>query len=424
MNLRAIGCNFRTAAVDVREKLAFDAATQAAAAAELSARYGCEAAILSTCNRVELYVAKSPGETPFDAEIAAEFLAERHGLAASAVRPLLYSHADDAAVRHLFRVAASLDSLVLGEGQIAGQVKQAFEAAKALGTAGPLLHALFPTAMRTAKRVRSETGIARGHASISSVAVDYVREVFDRFHDKTILVIGAGKMGRLTLKHLRELRPKQILVANRSPEKAAEVAGDCGGRVVPWNDLNAALAEADIALSTTGAAEPIVSRERFVKQVQPRRHAGPLVVLDIAVPRDFDPAIHDGDRVCVFNIDDLMKVREATLAERRQHAAPAEAIVNQEVRRFSEDWTRRKNGPVIQQLRTEVDKLREAVIGPLLSKMNGKLTDEEKAYIAGAFLLFQNRLLHGPIAALQDASREGQSGNLLESLKKLFRLGE
>ena len=151
------------------------------------------------------------------------------------------------------------------------------------------------------------------------MAVDYVRQVFDHFGDKTILVIGAGKMAKLTLKHLRDLKPKQILVANRSPEKAAEVAADCGGRVVPWSDLDAALIETDIALSTTGAGEPIMSRERFVKHVQPKRQ-GTLVVLDIAVPRDFDPAIHDGDRVCVFNIDDLTKVREATLAERRRFA--------------------------------------------------------------------------------------------------------
>ena len=418
MNLRCVGFNFRTAPVELREKLAFDTAAQATAISQLAAAFHAEAAILSTCNRVEMYVT-----TPeFDTARASAFLANHGHLDPQAVHSHLYSHADDAAVRHLFRVTASLDSLVVGEGQIAGQVKDAFELAQMQDTAGPLLHSLFPQALRTAKRIRTETGIALGHVSVSSVAVDFVKQVFDHFADKTILVIGAGKMARLTLKHLQDLHPKQILVTNRSPEKATEVAGMCGGRVVAWSDLDAAIAEADIVLSTTGAPEPIVTRERFTKQIRPKRGSGPLVVLDIAVPRDFDPAIHDGDRVCVFNIDDLHQVRDATMKERRQYLEPAEAIITAEVHRFSDDWNRRKSGPVIQQLRSEVDKLRESVSGPLLEKLNGKLTDAEREYIAGAFRLFQNRLLHGPIAALQDAAKEGQSHTLLDSLKKLFRL--
>ena len=188
--------------------------------------------------------------------------------------------------------------------------------------------------------------------------------------------------------------------------------------------LDDALASADIALSTTGAPEPIMPLSRFAAKVRPKRRGGPLVVLDIAVPRDFDPAIHDGDRVCVFNIDDLHRVRERTLAERRGHIADAEAIVAAEVRRFAADWNRRKNGPVIAQLRTEVDKVRAEVVGPLLAKFNGKLSDADRAYLEGAFRLFQNRLLHGPIAALEEASREEQpSGTMLEAVKKLFRLG-
>jgi glutamyl-tRNA reductase len=421
MNLRAVGCNFKTAAVDLREKLAFDRPAQERAVAELAARYGCEAVLLSTCNRVEVVVARPPGETPFDAGLAAEFLAESHRLPADRIAPLLYDHADEAAVRHLFRVAASLDSLIVGEGQIAGQVKQAFELARTVGATGPALNALFPHALRTAKRVRTETGIAKGHVSVSSVAVDYCRQVFDHFGDKTVLVIGAGKMGRLTLKHLGELRPGRVLVTNRSPEKAAEVAGWCGGKPVPWADLDGALAEADIVLSTTGAAEPIMPRWRFEEKVLPRR-SGTMVILDIAVPRDFDPAIHDGDRVCLFNIDDLTRVREQTIAKRLRHVAPAEGIVEAEVRRFVDDWNRRRTGPVIGQLNAEVNRLRAEVTAPLLAKLNGKLTPEERKAIEYAFQLFQNRLLHGPIAALQEASREGHHGTVSELVKKLFRL--
>lgn len=423
MNLRAIGCNFRTAAVELREKLAFDDAKQRAAVQSLATGDGCEAVLLSTCNRVELYVIRPLNAPPFDASVAADFLANVHGVPVEQVRPLLYEHADDHAVRHLSRVSASLDSLIVGEGQIAGQVKQAFELAQSLGATGPLLNTLFPHALRVAKRVRTETGIAHGHISVSSVAVDYVRQVFDHFGDKTVLIIGAGKMARLTLKHLQELKPKRILVTNRSPAKAQEVAAGCGGTAVPWEQLDAALAEADIALSTTGANEPIMPRTRFDKHVRPKRHGQTLVVLDIAVPRDFDPAIHDGDGVFVFNIDDLTRVREKTLGARRKHVSPAEVIVETEVKKFADDWKRRKSGPVIKELFSEADKVRDEVLGPLLGKLNGKLTPAEKEAIEIAFRQFQNKLLHGPIAALKDAApHDAGETTLLEAVRKLFNL--
>jgi glutamyl-tRNA reductase len=421
MNLRVIGCNFRTAAVEFREKLAFDSAKETRAITELAARFGCEVVLLNTCNRVEFVVARPVNEYAFDAALAAEFLGEIHHQPASAIAPLLYEHTDTEAVKHLFRVAASLDSLIVGEGQIAGQVKAAFELAQTHGVTGPLLNALVPFALRVAKRIRTETGITKGHVSVSSVAVDYVRQVFDTFHDKTVLVIGAGKMGRLTLKHLEELKPGRILVTNRSPEKAVEVAAMCSGIAVSWAELDDAMVKADIVLTTTGAAEMIMPAARYAQNIAPRR-AGTQVILDIAVPRDFDPSIHDGDRVCLFNIDDLKSVREQTLNSRRKQIAPAEAIVEQEVKKFSEDWNRRRNGKVIGKLTTEVDKLRAEVTGQLLPKLNGKLSADDRKAIEGAFRLFQNKLLHGPIAALQEESREGQSGTLLESLKKLFRL--
>lgn len=422
MNLRAIGCNVQSAPVGVREKLAFDAAKLAAALAELPARYGAEAVVLGTCNRVELYLSRPETAAPLHTPLIAEYLGEVHRLPAEAVRPHLYEHADEAAARHLFRVASGLDSVVIGEGQIVGQVKEAYESALRIGATGPLLNALFPAAIRVSKRVRTETGLAEGHVSVSSAAVEFVRQVFDHFHDKTVLVIGAGKMGRLTLNHLRELNPARVLVTNRSPAKAAEVAADCGGAAVPWDKLDDALVQADIVLSTTGAPEPIVPRRRFHEKVLARRTGGPMVVFDMAVPRDFDPRIHDGDRVSVFNVDDLTRVADQWAAERRKHVGPAEAIVAVEVGKFVTDWNRRRNGPVIGQLTAEVDKLREAVLGPLLEKLDGKLTDADRAYLEGAFRLFQNKLLHGPIAALQDASRDGHSGTLREALMKLFGL--
>ena len=423
MNLRVIGCNFRTAPVELREKLAFDDAKQQAAITEFAARYDAEVVLLSTCNRVEFYVNRQLENSAIDGALTAEFLSEVHGVPVDQIRPLLYEQTDAAAVRHLTRVTASLDSLVVGEGQIAGQVKVAFELARNLGTTGHLLNTLFPHAMRVAKRVRTETGIALGHVSISSVAVDFVRQVFDQFADKTILVIGAGKMARLTLKHLAELQPKRILVTNRSPAKAEEVAAMCNGIAVPWEDLDDSLAKADIALSTTGAKEQIMPKARYDKYVAPKR-TGTLVVLDIAVPRDFDPNIHDGDRVCVFNIDDLTRMRERTVEQRLKHLAPAEALVETEVKNFVDDWNRRKSGPMIQQLFSEADKLRETVTSPLLGKLNGKLSEADRRQIEAAFRLFQNKLLHGPLAALKDASAEQPeaSRGLVDAVRKLFGL--
>jgi glutamyl-tRNA reductase len=419
VNLLLVGCSHRTAPVAVRERLTVPEMRIGPALAELLARFGGEALVLSTCNRMEVYV--SP-ETPTDAATVGTALAEWHGLSADAIRPHIYERRDAEAVRHLFRVAASLDSLIVGEGQIAGQVKRAYELAQQAAAAGPLLHGLFQHARVAAKRVRRETGIAHGHASVSSVAVDYVRQVFAHFYDKTVLVIGAGKMGRLTLKHLRALAPHRILVTNRSPEKAAEVAAGCGGEPVPWDKLDDALARADIVLSTTGAAEPIVTRKRFAG-VLAKRSGGPMVILDIAVPRDFDPRIHDGDRVCLFNIDDLQRIREQTLASRQKHVGPAEAIVEQEAARFVKEWTRRRHGPIIAQLTDDFDRKRRAIMSQLMGKLNGRLSDADRQTIEGAFRLLQNQFLHGPISALGDASREGGPA-LLEALRELFRLHE
>jgi glutamyl-tRNA reductase len=429
MILLAIGCSYKTTPVEVRERLAFKDEHLTRAHTELCAGFDCESVILSTCNRVELYAGcvldDAPSARELDAETIAEFFADFHGLPFSAVRPHLYIHRQAEAVRHLFRVAASLDSMIVGEGQIAGQVKKAYEQAIRDDSVGPLLHSLFRRARQVARRVRTETGIAHGHVSVSSAAVDYVKQVFDHFGDKTILVIGAGKMCELTLRHLRELKPRRIWVTNRSPEKAESVARGCGGEALPWEMLDDLLASADIVLSTTGAPEPIVTRPRY-EQIAARRSGGPLVILDIAVPRDFDPQIHDGDRTCLFNIDDLKRIREATLADRLKHVEPAEAIVSQETKAFLRDWSRRRHGPVIARLTQEFEAKRREIVRELLGKLNGRLTDEDRRHIEGAFRLLQNRLLHGPITALtEETHSDGGSGHtLLDALRKLFRLQE
>jgi glutamyl-tRNA reductase len=422
MNVLTLGCSYRTTPVEVRERLAFTDEQIDRALDLLSARPGWEAVLLSTCNRVELYLAY-PGEGREDCEGLTDFLAEFHGLPADEIRPHLYAQHHQDAVRHLFRVAASLDSLVIGEGQIAGQVKRAYERAQARGATGPLLNALFPHARRMAKRVRAETGISQGHVSVSSAAVEYVREVFDHFGDKTVLVIGAGKMGELTLRHLMTLRPKRILVTNRSLDKARAVAARCGGEAVPWERLDEALARADIILSTTGAPEPIVTRDRYAR-VAARRTGGLVVILDIAVPRDFDPGVHDGSQTFMLNIDDLKGMREATLAGRRAHVRAAEQIVEQEAQRFMKEWARRRNGPVIEQLTRWCETRRQEAVKHLLSRLRGKLSDADCAATEKAFWRFQNQFLHAPIRALTEEIHAGAAGGytLVEALHKLFPL--
>jgi len=423
MMLLAVGCNFRETPVALRERLAFDGDKLLRALDEIDTRYNCEAVILSTCNRVELYLGRPDAPVPLDAGLVAEFFGEVHRVPVAEFRQQLYEYHDADAVRHLFRVAASLDSMIVGEGQIGGQVKRAYEQAHERGTAGPLLHALFQHARHVAKRVRSETGIAQGHVSVSSVAVDYVRQVFAHFGDKTVLVIGAGKMGELTLRHLRDLRPRRIFVTNRSTDKAEAVAQGCGGAAVSWDKLDDLLVKADIVLSTTGAPEPIVTKERY-ERVRARRSRGTAVILDIAVPRDFDPAIHDGDQTCLFNIDDLQRIRAQTLQDRQRHVAPAEAIVEREQLRFLKDWQRRSNGPVIAALDKEMEAKRLAIMKRLFDSLDGRITDEDRAKIEGAFRLYQNQLLHGPISALTEEPHEGGGHTLLEALRKLFRLKE
>ena len=421
MRLLAVGCSHRTAPVALRERLAFDQDHLVRALDHLVTRYGCEAVILSTCNRVELYLARLDELAALDGTLIVEFLAEFHQLADLKLSPHLYEHCNADAARHLFRVAASLDSMLIGEGQIAGQVKHAYEQAHARGTVGPLLHGLFQRAHLVAKRVRSETGIARGHVSISSAAVEYVRQVFNHFDDKTILVIGAGKMGELTLKHLRQLQPRCIFVINRNMEKAELLAAGCGGTAVPWEQFDAVLGKADIVLSTTGAPHPIVSLERYEK-IRQNRSRGPVVILDIAVPRDFDPRIHDGDSTCLFNIDDLKRIREQTLSDRLHHVAPAEAIVEEELAHFWKDWSRRRHGPVIARLTQDFEAKRRVIMRQLFSQLNGRLTEEDQEHIEGAFRLLQNQILHGPISALSAETPESGSHTLLDALRKLFRL--
>ncbi len=422
MNLRMVGFSFRTTPIEIREKLAFGPESLRIALERANSELLCETVLLSTCNRVEFYLAGEDVPLPGPKEIAG-FLGRIHSVNPVDLENHIYFYDGPAAVRHLFRVTGSLDSMVLGEGQIAAQAKQALESAREGGSVGPMLNALFQHARVVARRIRTETGIAQGHVSVSSLAVDFVREVFDHFADKTVAVIGAGKMGELTLKHLAELKPKRILVTNRSPEKARAIAAGCGGQAVPFEQLDDLLVRSDIVLSTTGANEPIVDQARW-QRVRSQRRKGTMVVIDIAVPRDFEPSLHDGETMCLYNIDDLQKVREARIAERRRHIGAAESLVENEVAAFGADWSRRRNGPVIARLTRDFEAKRKVVVEQLMQKIAGRVASEDRATIEGAFRLLQNQFLHGPISALAEETSRPATGQhtLLDALRKLFRI--
>ena len=274
-----------------------------------------EFVLLSTCNRVELYAAAEP-ESP-DGEALASSLARFHDVPVAMLGRHLVVRHDEAAVDHLFRVAAGMESLVLGEGQILGQVRDAYKLASDCKAVGPILHHVFQRALRVGKRVREETGLDRGKCSVASVAVDVARAVFDRFEDKAVLVIGAGAMGELTLQHLAALRPGALLVTNRDPVRARAVAALWGGRAIPFDRLDDALSEADVVLSATAAAEPIVTVDRYAR-IQQGRGNRLALILDLAFPRDFDPRVGAG-------AGDALQRRRPSGPGRTEPAGPARA---------------------------------------------------------------------------------------------------
>src|SRR4051794_37691530 len=320
----ALGVDHRSAPTAVREALAFDGGRLRRGLEALKAEApGAEFVLLSTCNRVELYAA-AEADAP-DGEALAATLARFHDVPVATLDGHLVARRDEVAVAHLFRVAAGLESLVPGEGQVLGQVRDAYKLASDRKAVGPILHHVFQRALRVGKRVRDETGLDRGKCSVASVAVDVARAVFDRFEDKAVLVIGAGAMGELTLQHLAAQRPGALLVTNRDPARARAVAAPWGGRVIPFDRLDDALAEADVVLSTTAAAAPIVDVERYAR-IQRGRGNRLAVILDLAVPRDFDPRVGALEQVMLYNVDDLRAQAEANLRGRRAEIDRARTI--------------------------------------------------------------------------------------------------
>jgi glutamyl-tRNA reductase len=421
MNVQIVGCSHQRSPLAIRERLAFGAGELSEALDHWRRIFrGVEGVLLSTCNRVEVYSASEAAELPTFEQVAG-FLARFHKLDPAEVTPQLYVHAEAAAVRHLFTVSASLDSMVLGEPQILAQVKKAYQAATDRDATGPLLHAAFQAAIRVARCVANETAIHKRRVSVPSVAVaDFAQQIFERFDDKETLVIGAGEMAEETLRYLRDEGVRKITVVNRHFERAAALAESWQGRARPWEELAAAVAAADLVISTTGAGMPIFTLADF-HRIEAARRQRLLLILDLAVPRDFDPAIGRRPDVYLYSIDDLRTACDKNRAQRDQELPAAMRIIDRETDRFMAELYHRATGPVIQQLREGWQKPKEEEIQRLLHRLP-QLDDRARDEIRQSFDRLVNKLLHPPLESLRDESRHGVPHGLLDALSRLFHL--
>lgn len=422
MKLRVIGCSHHRSSVDARERLAFNADQSRKAMDELRARYPeLEIVLLSTCNRVEFYLAADQPQSCPDLPQLADFVAEFHRLRPEEVAADLFEKNDDEAIRHLFLVAGSLDSMVVGEAQILPQVKQAYEQATACSATGPLTHAAFQAAIRVAKRVARETAINKKRVSIPSVAVsDFASQLFERFDDKYAVILGAGEMGEETLRYLIDEGVRDIHIGNRSRSRAEELASRMTGTIFDWPDRFEHLGLADLVISTTGANEPIVTVEEF-RNVNSARSDRPLFILDLAVPRDFDPAIGDLPGVFLYSIDDLQRACDANRQDREKEWPKASRIIEEERARFAGELSHRATAPTIQRLKDQANELKMDELTRLFNKI-GTVDPRTRDEIRIAFDRLVNKILHPPLESLRDEAHRGTPHGLLDALKRLFQI--
>ncbi|MBI2940743.1 MAG: glutamyl-tRNA reductase [Chloroflexi bacterium] len=418
MKLVAVGLNHRTAPVAVRERFAFAQAQLVEALGVLPA-YVAEGTILSTCNRTEVYaVADQAGEARAR---CLQFLVDFHGLSPGDVEPHVYAHENEDAARHLFRVAAGLDSMVLGEPQILGQVRQAYEAASRHECLGAILSSLFRSALHVGKLVRTETDIGRHAVSLSYAAVELARSIFGDLARCCVLVVGAGEMGKLTARTLVDCGAGAVLVANRTLARAEELAGRFGGQAVPFDDLSAALARADIVISSTDAPGFIIDAAQVRQAMARFRHNRPLFLVDIAVPRDVDPAVQQVSGVYLYNVDDLQAICEANRGERQREVRKVEALIDLEVGRFRHWWQTLEVLPTVADLRNHAERIRQAEVARALARL-GPLTEREVFTIDAMSKAIVNKLLHVPTTRLKE--QPATAHEYIHVLRYLFGLDE
>jgi glutamyl-tRNA reductase len=414
-----VGLNHDTAPLEVRERVAFDRAALRDALKSLAGLSAVkEGVIVSTCNRVEVIAA---AERAAFQEIEV-FLRERDRTANDLDwREHFYYYSGEEAVRHLFRVASSLDSMVLGEPQILGQLKDYYVAAQDAGTIGAVLHRLFHRSFFAAKRVRSETSVGTGSVSVSSVAVDLARRIFDRLEDKTVMLIGAGKMGELVARQLRKSGSRNLMITNRTFERAVELAAEIRGNPIRFEDYPRYLKLADVVIGSAGSARALLQWEAVAEVLRERKHR-PMFFIDLGVPRNFDPRIHEVDNAYLYNIDDLKEVASQNLNERSDEARKADRIVDEEVASFMGWLDSLDHVPTIVALRKKMEAIRKGEMEKSLGSSLRDLSESERRAIEDMTAAIINKILHGPVTRLKGRRGNREEALYADALRILFGL--
>ena len=419
MHLLLVGASHRTAPVELREQLDFSSRGLDTAVRGLAERPTMrEAVVISTCNRAELYVACDDPSAAVDDVL--RFISEFHQLPSEQVRPHLYSHVDHDAARHLFRVSSGLDSMIVGEPQILGQIKEAYGVATTVQTAGPILNKLFHWAFGVGKRVRSETALAEGAVSVSFAAVSLAKKIFGNLSGRRVLVIGAGEMGKLTAMHLKAQGVASVVITSRTLAHAQQLAEEVGGTVVVWESMPQALLESDIVITSTGAPTAILSKAQL-KAAAPASRTRPLFIIDIAVPRDVDPRAAEIEQVFLYNIDDLQAIVRENIQKRGAEVNRAEQIVEEEVRKFATWHRSREAVPTIVALRQRFETIRKSELERLEPKLATLPPDARQRVDEITHLLIE-KLLHHPTEQLKTADDAQLMMQYAEMLTRLFGL--
>jgi glutamyl-tRNA reductase len=419
LHIFLLGVSHKTAPVELRERLDFTSRDLGAAVDALAARpAAAESVVLSTCNRSEVYVAAA--DVPRAHDELVSFLSDFHQVPAQAFVPHVYALQDAEAARHLFRVAAGLDSLVVGEPQILGQVKEAYATASERRASGPLLNRLFHSSFGVGKRVRTETALGEGAVSVSFAAVQLARKIFGKLAGRRVLVIGAGEMGKLTAQHLRAHGVGEIVITSRTLARAGELAAAVDGIAAPWSELMNVLAPADIVITATGSQVPILGRAH-IESVMGRRRRDPLFIIDIAIPRDVDPAAGEIEHVFLYNVDDLQTIVRENLSRRGSEMDRAEAIVDDEVGRFMA-WHRSRGAiPTVVALRQRFETIRRAELDRLDGKLAG-LPPDARARVDEVTRLIMEKLLLEPTEQLKALPDTETQATYAEAINRLFGL--
>ncbi|MDM5339282.1 glutamyl-tRNA reductase [Fictibacillus enclensis] len=421
MHILVVGLNYKTAPVEIREKVSFQPTELAEAHKALRARKSIlECTIVSTCNRTEVYAVVDQLHT--GRYYMKSFLAEWFSIETNDLNPFLFIREEEIAVEHLFRVAAGLDSMVLGETQILGQVRDSFLLAQQEGTTGTIFNHLFKQAITLAKRSHSETEIGENAVSVSYAAVELAKKIFGGLEKKDILIVGAGKMGELTAKHLHSNGVASVHVVNRTYEKALELAGRFNGTAHPMEELGSVLNVADIVITSTGSESYVITKE-MVQSLLKQRKGRPLFMVDIAVPRDLDPGLNELESVFLYDIDDLEGIVEANLAERKKEAEKIEIMIEGEIVAF-QSWVNMLGVvPVITALREKALAVQAETMQSIERKMP-HLSDREKKVLSKHTKSIVNQLLRDPIVRIKEQAGEPGADQALEFFTKIFALEE